>query len=180
MDSSNVRIRIKIDDEISKKGNHILGHKQPFQQWCSSSFGWLGVIPSRSISPCHLRYVSKSFKQTPKNMRCSDFPEDFEVRGMEEAQLSPNQPQLCPACAWSQAQNVFSFDHCLMERWKQPDRQLKGGFPPLSFTRSDWERVYQLKALHYLWHHHQRARSTQHCSHRTTLHQSPDRGKGPE
>jgi hypothetical protein len=73
MDSSNVRIRIKIDDEISKKGNHILGHKQPFQQWCSSSFGWLGVIPSRSISPCHLRYVSKSFKQTPKNMRCSDY-----------------------------------------------------------------------------------------------------------
>jgi hypothetical protein len=31
MDNRDVRIRIKIDDGISKKGNHILGHKQPFQ-----------------------------------------------------------------------------------------------------------------------------------------------------
>jgi hypothetical protein len=42
----------------------------------------------------------------------------------------------------------FSFDHRLMERWKQPDRQLKGGFPPLSWTRLDWECVSQPKALH--------------------------------
>jgi hypothetical protein len=73
MDSRNVRIRIKIDDGISKKGNHILGNKQPFQRWCSSSFGWLGVIPSRSISPCRLRYVSKSFKETPKSMLYIDY-----------------------------------------------------------------------------------------------------------
>jgi hypothetical protein len=26
----------------------------------------------------------------------------------------------------------FSFDRRLMEQWKQPDRQLKGGFTPLS------------------------------------------------
>jgi hypothetical protein len=31
MDSHKVRTRIKIDDEISKKGSHILGHKQLFQ-----------------------------------------------------------------------------------------------------------------------------------------------------
>jgi hypothetical protein len=60
------------------------------------------------------------------------YPEDFEVRDMKEARLSPDQPQLCLACAWSQAQHVFSFDRRLMGWWKQPDRQLKGGFPPLS------------------------------------------------
>jgi hypothetical protein len=73
MDSRNVRIRIKVDDGISKKGNHILGHKQPFQRRCWSSFGWLGVIPSRSISHCRMRYVSKSFKETAKNMLYSDY-----------------------------------------------------------------------------------------------------------
>jgi hypothetical protein len=73
MDSHDVRIRIKIDDGISKKGNHILGHKQPFQRWCSSSFVWLGVIPSRSISPCRQRYMSKSFKEAPKNMLYNDY-----------------------------------------------------------------------------------------------------------
>jgi hypothetical protein len=73
MDSRNVRIRIKIDDGISKKGNYILGHKQPFQRRCSSSFRWLGVIPGRSISPCRLRYVSKSFKEMPKNMLYNDY-----------------------------------------------------------------------------------------------------------
>jgi hypothetical protein len=31
MDSRNVRTRITIDDIISKKGSHILGHKQFFQ-----------------------------------------------------------------------------------------------------------------------------------------------------
>jgi hypothetical protein len=73
MDSRDVRIRIEIDNRISKKGNHILGYKKFFQQWCWSSFGWLGIIPSRSISPCRLRYVSKSFKETPKNMLYSDY-----------------------------------------------------------------------------------------------------------
>jgi hypothetical protein len=73
MDSCDVRIRIKIDDRISKKGNRILGHKQPFQRWCLSSFVWLGVIPSRSISPYRLRYMSKSFKETPKNMLYNNY-----------------------------------------------------------------------------------------------------------
>jgi hypothetical protein len=45
MDSRDVRIRIEIDNGISKKGNHILGHKQLFQRWCSSYFGWLGSSP---------------------------------------------------------------------------------------------------------------------------------------
>jgi hypothetical protein len=31
MDSRNVRTGIKIDEEISKKGSHILGHKKLFQ-----------------------------------------------------------------------------------------------------------------------------------------------------
>jgi hypothetical protein len=73
MDSHDVRIRIEIDNGISKKGNHILGHKQLFQRWCSSSFEWLGIISSRSISPYHLRSVSKSFKETPKNMLYNDY-----------------------------------------------------------------------------------------------------------
>jgi hypothetical protein len=39
----------------------------------SISFGRQGIIPSRSISPRRLRYVSKSFKETPKNMLYSDY-----------------------------------------------------------------------------------------------------------
>jgi hypothetical protein len=31
MDSRNLRIRIKVDDGISKNCNHILRHKHPFQ-----------------------------------------------------------------------------------------------------------------------------------------------------
>jgi hypothetical protein len=43
--------------------------------------------------------------------------EDFEVRGMEEAQLSPDRLELYLACAWSRVQRVSSFDHRLMEQW---------------------------------------------------------------
>jgi hypothetical protein len=68
MDSHDVRMGIKIDGRINKKDHHILGHKHPFQRRHSSSFAWLDIISSRSISPCHLRYVSKSFKEMPKNM----------------------------------------------------------------------------------------------------------------
>jgi hypothetical protein len=66
MDSRDVRIRIKIDDGIRKKGNHILGHKQPFQRRCSSSFGWLDIIRSKSISPCRLRCVKKLQRDAQK------------------------------------------------------------------------------------------------------------------
>jgi hypothetical protein len=72
MESHVVRMRIKIDGRISKKDHHILGHKNPSQQWHSSSFGWLGIISNRSVSPCRLRYVSKSFKEAPKNMLYND------------------------------------------------------------------------------------------------------------
>jgi hypothetical protein len=50
-----------------------LGHKQLFQWQFSISFGRQGIIPSRSISPRRLRCVSKSFKETPKNMLYSDY-----------------------------------------------------------------------------------------------------------
>jgi hypothetical protein len=47
VDSHNVRTRIKIDDGISKKGSHILGHKSFFNDgarallegWASSPTG---------------------------------------------------------------------------------------------------------------------------------------------
>jgi hypothetical protein len=73
VDSRKVRTRIKIDDDVSKKGSHILGHTQLFQWQCSSSFARLGIIPSRSISSHRLRYVSKSFKETPKNVFYNDY-----------------------------------------------------------------------------------------------------------
>jgi hypothetical protein len=49
VDSRKVRTRIKIDDRISKKGSHILGHKQLFNDgarallegWASSPAGAL-------------------------------------------------------------------------------------------------------------------------------------------
>jgi hypothetical protein len=46
MDSRDVRIRIKIDDGIRKKGNHILGHKQPFNDGAQALLGGWASSPT--------------------------------------------------------------------------------------------------------------------------------------